>query len=386
MSNDFNRNGARGDNLTPGSTTVNGGATLTADEATTQTKTLGLFVEEALAFNDRLFLTAAVRSDQNSAFGTNFQRVFYPKASLSWIISDQSFFHKPGWLDQLRLRSAYGASGVQPGPTDALLFFRPATVNVAAQDQPGVQFATAGNSDLRPERATEFEGGFDYEDVRQQGGLRADVLQQAHARRPHRHRRSAVARHREHHPADEPRLGQERRSRGAAHDAARRPPQLRLGPHDQRVDERQQARHARHRCARASRFRRIVGTTTRNAAGYPLFGFWQRKYTYHDDNDDGIITANEVHVADSATFVGYSSPRYQASHLERLRAARSQAAHRRPARPPWRQLQLDGNDRIRCQSRNNCSGGVRQIGIAGRSGGLGRRPRRSVAHAVWIHV
>jgi hypothetical protein len=40
----------------------------------------------------------------------------YPKFSLSWILSDESFFPKLGWLDQLRLRSAYGASGVQPVP------------------------------------------------------------------------------------------------------------------------------------------------------------------------------------------------------------------------------------------------------------------------------
>ena len=31
-------------------------------------------------------------TDQNSAFGTNFQRVYYPKASLSWVISDEDFF------------------------------------------------------------------------------------------------------------------------------------------------------------------------------------------------------------------------------------------------------------------------------------------------------
>ena len=48
-------------------------------------KTLGVFVEEQAAIRDRLFLTAAVRTDQNSAFGTNFQRVYYPKASLSWV-------------------------------------------------------------------------------------------------------------------------------------------------------------------------------------------------------------------------------------------------------------------------------------------------------------
>ena len=84
-------------------------------EATTLQKTFGIFVEEQVSFRDRLFVTGAVRSDQNSAFGTNFQRVVYPKASLSWIVSDESFFPRMAWLNQFRLRSAYGASGVQPG-------------------------------------------------------------------------------------------------------------------------------------------------------------------------------------------------------------------------------------------------------------------------------
>ena len=47
-----------------------------ASESYTLQKTLGVFVEEAVGMRDRLFITAAVRSDQNSAFGTKFQRVF----------------------------------------------------------------------------------------------------------------------------------------------------------------------------------------------------------------------------------------------------------------------------------------------------------------------
>ena len=77
-------------------------------QSTTLTKTLGFYVEESAAIRDRLFLTAAIRTDQNSAFGTNFQRVYYPKASLSYIISDESFFPKSSWLNQVRLRSAIG--------------------------------------------------------------------------------------------------------------------------------------------------------------------------------------------------------------------------------------------------------------------------------------
>ena len=88
-----------------------------AAEATTLQKTFGLFIEQQLGFRDRLFITGALRTDQNSAFGTDFQNVIYPKASLSWILSDEAFFPQLGWLNQLRLRAAYGSSGVQPGLT-----------------------------------------------------------------------------------------------------------------------------------------------------------------------------------------------------------------------------------------------------------------------------
>ena len=89
----------------------------------TVNKTLGLYAQEEAAYRDRMFLTFAERTDQNSSFGTKFQRVVYPKAQVSWILSDESFFPHPEWLNQFRLRSAFGASGVQPGGTVALQTF-----------------------------------------------------------------------------------------------------------------------------------------------------------------------------------------------------------------------------------------------------------------------
>src|SRR4029079_9634967 len=118
-------------------------------------KTLGLFVEEAVALNDRMFLTAAVRTDQNSAFGTNFQRVYYPKASLSWIISDEDFFPKVECMSQCRLRSAFGASGVQPGANDALRFFSSSLQSVRSTDLSGLQINALGNASRKPARSTE---------------------------------------------------------------------------------------------------------------------------------------------------------------------------------------------------------------------------------------
>jgi hypothetical protein len=112
-------NVAQGNQLPPGARTADDGAIPSVTTNTILQKTVGLFVEEVVALNDRLFLTAALRTDQNSAFGTNFQRVYYPKASLSWIASDEGFFPQIGWINQFRLRAAVGASGVQPGPNDA---------------------------------------------------------------------------------------------------------------------------------------------------------------------------------------------------------------------------------------------------------------------------
>jgi len=153
---------ANGTQLPPGGQTVGSAAVTTGSNTLpTASKTLGLYLQEQAGFRDRMFLTIAVRSDQNSAFGTNFQRVFYPKASLSWILSDESFFPHVGGLNTFRLRAAFGASGVQPGATSSLVTYSAPTVSVNAVDTPGLTASALGNPNLKPERASEFEGGFD---------------------------------------------------------------------------------------------------------------------------------------------------------------------------------------------------------------------------------
>src|SRR4029453_15986492 len=107
-----------------------------SDNETRDSKTLGLFVEQAIGINDRLFITGGLRSDQNSAFGTKFQQVYYPKLSVSHILSDEPWFPRIRFLDQFRSRLAYGASGVQPGPTDAIRFLSAKSTNVVSINLP----------------------------------------------------------------------------------------------------------------------------------------------------------------------------------------------------------------------------------------------------------
>ncbi len=159
--NTFDRNGASGQGLPPGAVQISAAGTRNADETTSESRTLGAYIEQNLAFNDRFFLVGAVRSDRNSAFGADFATVFYPKLSASWVLSDEGFFPNLSWVNQLRLRSAYGASGVQPGTTDAVQFFSPTQFRGESGDSPALVYTTLGNRNLRPERSTEFEAGID---------------------------------------------------------------------------------------------------------------------------------------------------------------------------------------------------------------------------------
>ena len=168
VNNETEQSQGSGTQLPPGAQTVGAAAVRSgANTLPTASKTWGLYAQEQASIRDRLFLTVAVRSDQNSAFGTNFQRVFYPKASASWIISDESWFPHFDFLNQFRLRSSFGASGVQPGATVSLLAYAPATVTLANTagssftDTPGVRGNQLGNENLKPERSTEIEGGFE---------------------------------------------------------------------------------------------------------------------------------------------------------------------------------------------------------------------------------
>jgi TonB-linked SusC/RagA family outer membrane protein len=120
--------------------------------------TVGAFVQERLAWNDRLFVTGALRVDNNSAFGEDFKWVTYPKADVSWVLSEEPFW---GWdrvISTLRLRAAYGESGRAPAAFSALRTFRPITgPNGSNAVTPG----SFGNANLKPERAKELEVGFE---------------------------------------------------------------------------------------------------------------------------------------------------------------------------------------------------------------------------------
>jgi outer membrane receptor protein involved in Fe transport len=144
---------------------------LSSVAATTQNKgqsqnffddaSLGYYLQEELGWRDRLFLTAAVRWDNSSAFGSNVNKVVYPKYGASYVLSDEDFWKNNEFLarvSSLRLRAAYGEAGKAPGTYDALRTFAPVS---GPSDSPAVTPQAVGNPNLGPERGKEYELGFD---------------------------------------------------------------------------------------------------------------------------------------------------------------------------------------------------------------------------------
>ena len=139
--------------------TIPSGSTRTANEDYRENKTFGVFLQEQIGFGDKLFLTGAVRGDDNSAFGENFDFVVYPKLSGSYVISDEDFFAQSvGFVQQLKLRAAWGKAGRQPDVFDALRTYEP---SVGPGGAATVTPENIGNADLKPEVGTEIELGFD---------------------------------------------------------------------------------------------------------------------------------------------------------------------------------------------------------------------------------
>ena len=60
-------------------------------------------------------LTATVRRDGSSKFGTNNKWGTFPSVSVGWNITQESFMQKVNWLNDLKLSVGYGITGNQTG-------------------------------------------------------------------------------------------------------------------------------------------------------------------------------------------------------------------------------------------------------------------------------
>ena len=115
---------------------------------------IGGYLQDQIGWDNWLFLTVGARWDANSAFGEAFNTAFYPKANFAVVPSEM---WESETFSSLRVKGAYGTSGLQPGAFDKFTTFS----SLGTEVGPGVQPSNLGNDELKPEVSTELEFGFD---------------------------------------------------------------------------------------------------------------------------------------------------------------------------------------------------------------------------------
>ncbi len=344
------RNLAYAEDLVPGSTSISSGSIPLAGEATATSVTLGYFLEQQLAYKERLYLTGAVRSDRNSAFGKQFKRVYYPKVALSYVVSDEPFFPQGSFLSSLRLRGAYGASGRQPGGNDAIPYYTPTTTTVDQVDAPGLVLSALGNAELKPERTRELELGFEaalfggrvntqftYYNKDSRDALLNRILPPSAGGPASRFENIGSVLNR----------GVETTIQAAIVESRAFFWDVNLS-----------GSYNRNKIASLGGTPPSRGTTTSDIEGYPIQGWWLRPYTYEDTNGDGLIALSELTVGDTTEYKGPSMPVAELTGVTSVEVLNRRLRVQLSVDSWLGGYQLNGTERIRCQNRLNCRGDV----------------------------
>ncbi len=285
--------------LPPGGSTIDAGAQKLSSERTQQFVTLGVYIEQQVGWKDKLFVTGAIRRDQNSAFGEDFGAILYPKATVSWVVRDDG---SAKWLNNFRPRVAWGVSGQQPDANAAITFLAPVTATLLQGESPAVSFGALGNTGLKPERSREIEGGFDLTTLRNRVSLQVTyydkLTEDAIVQRDLPPSQGSGARRYDN-------VGT------VSNKGLEVSLNARLLDYNQlRYDAQVEASWNKNELVSlAPGIEPFGGFGYQNAPGRPLFSnYWPNMKSFADKNGDGVIVASEVETTGGPVYGGPSVP------------------------------------------------------------------------------
>lgn len=315
--NRFGATRGKGFGITPGTSSLDGTSSLfQIDEDNTEVITVGALVQQQIGFNDRVFVSAALRADDNSAFGKDFGLIYYPSLTGSWVINEEAFFPRSNVLTSLRLRGALGESGQRPQFRQAETYYSPATATTPTGDQPGITIGGAGNFDLKPERTRELEAGFDAGFINDR--LAAEVTYFRRLTRDALIARNLPPSLGQSNPATPASSGTRFENIGEVRNSG-----LELAVNARLIDTRPIGWNLR--VAGATLDNEIVRLgegidpilvnrgMQKHVEGYTAGGYWQAPITVNDANGDGLLSLSEYAVGDTAVFIGPSLPTWTGS-------------------------------------------------------------------------
>jgi len=145
--------------------TLNAAAATTGNTSATQSVLESYFSRVQYSYKDKYLLSASLRSDGSSRFGSDNQFGIFPSASLGWRVIQESFMKKYSAVSDLKLRVSYGVNGSNNLGSD----YAPISqLGAAGYVLGSTQAAAIGqapsnvaNPDLKWEKSQTWDGGID---------------------------------------------------------------------------------------------------------------------------------------------------------------------------------------------------------------------------------
>lgn len=294
------------DKIPIGDRSLSGGVFVTSQDMVLENALAGWYINSTIGLFKRIYFDIGLRQDIGSAI-TSSKNTKYPKIGGAWVISEEPFWRVNGLVNTLRLRSAVGHAAVQPTLSDINGAYQNGIEFIDGKYRRTAALSGTGNSVLQPERAIEFEVGFDSDLINDRVNLIATYAQKEN-------RNTMISR------SLPPSLGGGTRKENIAKVQNRN---LEISATARAVESRSMLLVLSYALTLSDNLVKSLGpniaafgtSDNRVAKGYPIAGAWkQRVMGYRDLNDDGLLSLDELLLSDSTVYLGWTQPRNRGSY------------------------------------------------------------------------
>ncbi|RRB02448.1 SusC/RagA family TonB-linked outer membrane protein [Larkinella rosea] len=155
--------------------TLNAGVVTSGSSTATEWSMISYLGRAQYNFQNKYFLTAAIRRDGSSRFGKESRWGYFPSVSAGWLISDESFMQNVKFVNNLKVRASYGIAGNNQIPNYGAISLLSATNYVSgAALASGLTISNISNTNLKWERTGQLNIGLDLRVLNDRIGLSAE--------------------------------------------------------------------------------------------------------------------------------------------------------------------------------------------------------------------